>query len=414
MGTRIEAGPVAGIDAWLRSGGTVVSASERGARAIANAYHRARQAEGLTAWPAPDVWDWQSFALVEWEKRNHDARMMLNPLQEQALWAGIVKERYGEADSFPGTLHRLAAMAMEAHRLICSYAPQYLDAKSRRAWQQDAGAFSDWLAVFEDQCRKRECASAARLALELAETLSNDQRRNEVSCCWRDSTEFLPVQTAVLKAWGPWREAGLGEAATDISFFEAADSREELAACAMWCERELTANPAARLLVVTPNEANQRGEIERALLRYAEPGGRRGTGAPFFEFSLGAPLAQTALGRGALLTLKWLSAAITENEIDWLLSAGQIAADADEAHALTAFMRNLRRRNLQRTEWHLTDWMTQRGAEGLPDAWMRRLTQAKRDLEKEIRQVRSPLDWSEFALGLLESAGWPGGRPLGE
>ena len=50
--------------------------------------------------------------------------MVMNPLQEQALWAGIVKERQGEAASFPGPLHRLAAMAMEAHRLICLYAPQ--------------------------------------------------------------------------------------------------------------------------------------------------------------------------------------------------------------------------------------------------------------------------------------------------
>jgi ATP-dependent helicase/nuclease subunit B len=390
----------------------VVAASERGARAVALAYHRARQTEGLTAWPAPDVRDWQSFAVEEWEKRNADARMVLNPLQEQALWAGVVKERHGEAASFPGPLHRLAAMAMEAHRLICSYAPRYLDAKARSTWQQDAAAFGDWLAGFDEQCRRRECVSAARLALELSEALSNDRtERSELLLAGFD--RILPAQAAVLKAWGPWREAGLGEAATDVSFFEAADTREELAACALWCRRELTENPAARLLLVTPNEVKQRGEIERAPLRYAEPAGWTGTGAPLFEFSLGVPLAQTALGRGALLTLKWLSNAITENEIDWLLSTGQVAADEDETRALTAFMRGLRRRNLQRTEWTLTDWMTQREAAGLPETWTRRITQAKRDLEKEMRQARSPMDWLELAKKLLESAGWPGGRPLG-
>ena len=398
------------MDAWLRSGGTVVAASERGARAVAAAYHRARQADGITAWLAPDVRDWQSFALSEWQKRNRDARMVLNPLQEQALWAEIVKERHGEAASFPGTLHRLALMAMDAHRLICSYAPQYLDAKTRRAWQQDPGAFSDWLAAFDNVCRSRECVSPARLALELTEALKNDKaERSELLLAGFD--RILPAQTALLAAWDPWRESRSDEEAKDVSFFEAADTREELAACALWCQRQLTANPASRLMVVTQNESQQRGEIERALLRYSQPDGF--SGKELFEFSLGVPVAQTALCRAALLTLRWLSDAITEAEIDWLLSTGQIAANADETRALTAFMRALRRRNLQRTEWNLTSWMTQRGADQLPEEWTRRMTQAKRDLENQTRQTRSPLEWVELAKQLLQTAGWPGGRPLG-
>src|SRR5580658_1762190 len=108
------------IDAWLRAGGTVIAASERGARAVTAAYHRARRAEGLTAWAAPDVRDWHSFAQQEWEKRNRDARMVLNPLQEQALWAGIVKQVSPAAAHLEAPRQRLAAMAMEAHGLICS------------------------------------------------------------------------------------------------------------------------------------------------------------------------------------------------------------------------------------------------------------------------------------------------------
>ena len=410
MGTRSKAELIAGIDAWLRGGGTVVTASERSAREIARAYHGARRAEGLAAWPAPEVKDWQSFALEEWQKRNGDARMVLNPLQEQALWAGIVKERYDVAD-LEGPRQQLAAMAMDAHRLICLYAPQYLDARARIAWQQDAGAFSGWLAAFDELCRRRECVSTARLTLEAAKLLEDDRaERSELLLAGFD--RVLPVQRTLLEAWGKWSEAVAGESAPEIDFFAAADSRHELAACAEWCRRELTSNPGARLLVVTQNEARQRGEIERALLRYAEPEGWRGTGAPLFEFSLGVPLAQTALGRGALLTLKWLSEAIKENEIDWLLSTGQIAADDDETLALTAYMRALRRRSLLRTEWTLTDWMTQRGAEGLPDRWIRRLTEAKRPLEERMRGAQSPMDWAELAQTLLERAGWPGGRAL--
>jgi hypothetical protein len=48
-----EPGTQAEIDAWLRDGGLVVTASDRAARALGAAFHRARRAEGLLAWPAP-------------------------------------------------------------------------------------------------------------------------------------------------------------------------------------------------------------------------------------------------------------------------------------------------------------------------------------------------------------------------
>jgi len=399
MGTRSEAD----IDAWLRAGRTVVTASERGARAVSAAYHRARRAEGMTAWPAPDVRDWQGFVQQEWGKRNRDARMVLNSLQEQALWAGIVREESGTAAQLEAPRQRLAAMAMDAHRLICDYAPQYLNAKLRSTWRQDAGAFSGWLTAFDELCRRQECVSAARLALELMNTLEGD-RTERGGLLLAGFDRILPVQTALFRAWGPSQDAALAESAAEISFFEAADTREELAACALWCRRELTSNPGAKLLVVTQNEARQRGEIERALLRYAMPKGGAETRAPLLEFSLGVPVAQTALGRGALLILKWLTEAIAENEIDWLLSTGQLAANEQETRALTAHMRALRRHKLQCPEWTITRWMTQPSAGSLPETWTRRLIEAKRELEGQIRRAQSPMRWAELTQRAARSS----------
>ena len=78
------------IDAWLRGGGLVVAASERAARSLADAFHRARRAESLTAWPSPEIHDWQSFVRNAWNERDPDGRLVLNAIQEQSLWAGIV------------------------------------------------------------------------------------------------------------------------------------------------------------------------------------------------------------------------------------------------------------------------------------------------------------------------------------
>ncbi len=68
------------IDAWLRGGGLVVTASERTARFLTAAFHRARRAEGLAAWPAPNIQDWQTFVRNAWSERSLDGRVVLNAL----------------------------------------------------------------------------------------------------------------------------------------------------------------------------------------------------------------------------------------------------------------------------------------------------------------------------------------------
>src|SRR5271165_5883024 len=87
-------GPMAAmeIDAWLCNGGLLVTASDRAARALTAAFHRARRAEGLTAWPAPNIQDWKTFVRSAWEDRaldKEDSRLLLNPTQEESLWAAI-------------------------------------------------------------------------------------------------------------------------------------------------------------------------------------------------------------------------------------------------------------------------------------------------------------------------------------
>ena len=142
-----------GIDGWLGGGGRVVAASERAARALTAAYHRARRAEGLAAWPAPQIQDWSGFVRDAWDEAAGDDRLVLNPLQEQALWAEIVGASEQGSDLLEAPRQRMAVLAMDAHRLLCQYAPQFLNAKARSDWQQDAAAFSGWLDEFESVCR---------------------------------------------------------------------------------------------------------------------------------------------------------------------------------------------------------------------------------------------------------------------
>ena len=80
-------------------------------------------------------------------------------------------------------------------------------------------------------------------------------------------------------------------------------------------------------------------EIERALLRFLRPDGSVAAFSPLFEFSLGVPLGQIAMARGARLLLRWLDGSIDEHELDWLFSTSQAAVSLEgitHAHSLYA------------------------------------------------------------------------------
>jgi ATP-dependent helicase/nuclease subunit B len=395
-----DASAVAEIDVWLRGGGLVVAASERAARALTAAFHRARRVEGLAGWPAPAIRDWHGFVRDAWQENGRDDRLILNGMQEQELWADIVGASGRGGTLLEGPRQRMAALAMQAHGLLCAYAPRFLNAKARSAWQQDAGAFSGWLAGFEAACDSSDALSATRVPLELLRILEAE-RSERAPLLLAGFDRLLPAQRAVFDAWGKWSEARPGEPAAQAEFYEAPDAQTELAACALWCERKLAENPHTRLLVVTQNLAQRRGEIERALL------GHGSDAVPRFEFSLGVPLSSVRLPRGAQLVLRWISGALEEREIDWLFSTGQTTSGDAEGFALTGFMRALRRSGRQRVRWGLAAFLAQRTNTELPRAWVVRMLEAKRRLEEFARSTQTPLAWAELAPVLLQTAGWP-------
>lgn len=390
------------IDAWLREGGLVVTASDRAARALTDAFHRARQAEGLGAWPAPKISNWANFALTGWQLRSHDSRLLLNSVQEAALWAGIAALDQSLPTLLEGPRHRLAALAMEAHGLLCSYAPRFLAARARSGWQQDAASFSRWLAAFDDSCRSDNLLSPSRLPLELILLLKADAAaRPPLLLAGFD--RILPLQHELFSAWGVWRQAAPGAPAAAAHFHAAPDPQAELAACALWCGRQLAAKPTAHLLVVTQAAAQRRGEIERAFLRHTGP-------APLFEFSLGVPLSQVTLPRAAHMLLRWLDGPLDEQELDWLISTGHLGATIEESATIQAAMRALRSRSLERPQWTLAAFLAARPA-SLPAAWTARAAQVQRRLAA-VSRPQSPLAWAELVPRLLEDLHFASARPL--
>jgi len=446
------------IDAWLRQGGLVVTASERTARALSTAFNRARLSEGLKAWTAPDIQDWNSFVRSAWSARILDPRLLLNSTQEQSLWASIAAADGPLASLLEGPRYRLALLAMEAHELLCNHAPRFLRSTTRSSWQNDAAAFSRWLSDFDETCRTSSLISPARLPIELLNLLqdpssdsprplSAPSERNEVESknlhLGRLSGErvgdhepyavsstvspnrpplllagfdrILPMQRAVFDAWGDWREAAPNSPARQINFYAAPDDQAELTACALWAKQQLTANREARILIVTQDAQKGRGQIERAFLAHTGS-----ASSLLFEFSLGIPLSQVPLAHAAFLLLRWLAGPLAEHELDWLFSTGYVAASGQESSTLQVHMRALRRRGLEQPNWTIEAFIrplvgqqqNQAQASLLPVAWVEQVTQAQRRFKEFARRPQTPLDWAEYVPQLLESIHFAESQPL--
>jgi len=390
------------IDGWLRGEGLVVTSSDRAALALRSAFHRRRRAEGLTAWVAPNILDWKTLARNAWEEQRPDDRLLLNSTQEEALWADVIRDQQHLTTTLPDSVHRLAAMAMTAHELLCSYSPRHLRESARANWDRDPGTFSGWLTAFQQACTKSSLISPACLALELIPLLETGKgQRPRILAAGFD--RLTPLQSQLFDKWAPWQKLTPEEPADQVLFYEASDSQTELEACAKWCSQRAHANPHSRQLVITQDISLRRGEIERAFLQFAPP-----ASAPLFEFSLGVPLKQTALARGAHLLLRWLDGALEEAELDWLLASG-LSADQDESDELQSYMRALRQRGLQRAQWSLQAFLGPAPVlPKLPVSWVQRMLIAQRILREIARSAISPLEWADKIPQLLNAMGWPG------
>jgi len=406
------------IEEWLGQGGHVLASTQRAARRIAAAYHAARQKEGRTAWPTPMIFAWDEWVRDRWLEQNRAGLMLLNPLQEQMLWTRVIRNR----PAIEGLQHldRLAQSAQSAYSLLARYSPETLEAKGRLSWTGDAAIFSGWLADLDERCRREGLVSACRLPLLLTDALWQNPTPESGTSGIRPPLllagfdRLLSSQKALLDAWGRWQEDFASEEAagpaTNAQFFVVQDEAQEVEACTRWLRAKLRSNHGVRLMVVTTNLQSRRGELERAMLDAAQASEEDDVDLDF-EFSLGQPLAAVGAVRSALLMMRWLVEPLSESEVDWLLTSGYCAANAEEEIALAETMLAMRGRGWERPQWSFEAFCIP-GLPSLtpPAAWVTRLSAARRSLELSPGQ-QSPLEWVRFAEQMLESVGWPGFRP---
>ncbi len=189
-----------------------------------------------------------------------------------------------------------------------------------------------------------------------------------------------------------------------------ADTEEELARIAAWCEARLGRAADARLLVMLPGAAGLRERLATLIRHELDPRGTLNASpaaAALVGIEGGQPLAQQPLIAHTLTGLRWLAGEELEFESlgSWLRSAQWLRPAASVRARL---VQALRERGFLRLDL--------RAFAGALQLLPRELLGAARELEAELTraaaalrpQAGSPRVWSERIRAGLAAADWPG------
>ncbi len=338
--------------------------------------------------------------------------MLLSPLQERVLWMRHQRSSAGLV-LWPDSL---ASLAMQAWSLLSAWRAH---SARRHSWQQaDAERFRNWAQDFDRECAARGWLSSAQLESRLADspggvlTLPPELLLvgfDRITPAQKDLLSAFRIQgVAVSEFVPPPRES-------QRRWIAASDAREEIAACAAWARDLLSSSPAARIAVLVPRAAEERGQIERAFRRALLPADDIRAPAPPlpFEFALGRPLADVPCIRAALLLLRWTAEPLADEEVSWLMLSG-FAAHTVGNHLAVARYDAARR--------SVGSLVPRCSLEGFRDALehVPALHTLRDDLgalaqfagaNALLTQARPPSACAELAQLLLERISWPGERP---
>jgi ATP-dependent helicase/nuclease subunit B len=405
------------IDALAR-GWTVLTANQRAARTLRHAFDRRQHALGIARWQPPAILAWETWTASLWRLllvEGHASELLLNPTQEHTVWRAIIEaDRSASASLSP--VDALAELAASAWLLLHEYRGRpRLQAATDSA---DTRAFARWASEFERRSSRSGYLTAARLAETLRAATEEGRLSIAPGLLLIGFDRKTPAQIALLEAM---RAAGVvieelwpPEQEYSRTLVAANDEYDEVTTCARWLRAHLTENPAASVAVIVPDLEANRAEIDRVFRHILAPELEDIAAAPNsgpFEFSLGLPLAHTAMVATALDILHWSTGPLPLDHVSTLLLSPYFAGGSPE-EALTraefdAF--TLRRQHLLQPQISLDGLLA-----SLPKSepnlatLVRHLRSLialtnKRDL---VMAERSHADWAATIHDLLEAAGW--------
>jgi probable DNA repair protein len=334
------------LAAALDAGATILTPNRRIAHAIRRAFDAGRSAAGQTLWTPPAILPLDAWLADQWQRlivAGHEDRVLLNPVQQAALWREIVvadneTPRLRSADA-------LADLASRAWTLLCLH--QGRERLREFSLSTDARAFERWTHAFERRLARAQSITAVELPSALAAHASYLARTPIATV---DFESHPPAIAHLLETLGaePLQTA-LADAAN--SLYLAEDDASEIAAAASWARNLLAHSPTASVAIVVPNLEARRAAIDRVFAQTLNPASQpiaAPQSPPLHEFSLGQPLAELPIARAALDLLAWPLEPLPLERVSALLLSPWFGAASSAVAAFDAF--DLRQASLLRPE----------------------------------------------------------------
>ncbi len=410
----------------LRSGATLLVASQRQARTLQIAYGRRMQQEGKLAWPSPDLLTWNAWLERCWDELSAPlsvneklvSRALLSPVQETMLWEAVIRR-----SAFGNELLQSRATArvvQEAWRISREWAVPFTSPDA--APNEDTRTFAIWSRDFDERCRARGWQDRARLADMLVEALAGGGLNAPKRLLLFGFEEYTSQQARLIEGL---RRVGVAVEPVGPSSLpntgvrhEFAGPLEEIAAAAQWARRRLEAG-ASRIGIIVPDLGAMRPQAVRIFDDTFAPGavlpGSANAARPY-NLSLGRALSQYPIVHTALQFLE--------------LGKGEMACEETGSLLRSPFLGGAS------VEWSRRALLDVACRQGEPLVRINNLLRLAQDRDREgswrahsapllaarLKNWRALLDsfpkkqlpsaWAEdFARGLL-ALGWPGDRPL--
>ncbi|WP_205203526.1 PD-(D/E)XK nuclease family protein [Azonexus hydrophilus] len=334
---------------------------------------------------------------------------------EQLLWEVVLAQAIGgEASAELFDLSGLAAEAMAAHALATHWqlpAPHAASPESRAfaAWQQD----------FLNQCTKLQRLPQVNQLQSLVELLQAGYGSLPQHIVLAGFDRFTPLEERLFAAFSARgctverQELSAGSTGS-VTHQPCADSLAECHAAVAWAQKQLQANPQARLGIVAPDLSRVRTPLIRLLDATLHPASLRPDAVDMprsYNISLGEPLAQQPLIATALSLLRLLGRTtphIAQADMSPLLLGSFWAGDDSEADARAQGEARMRRQLPATPQWaSVFHSLAAAGASRSAHALRATMTAAQALPRRQL-----PSQWAQQLPALLKTTGWPGERTL--
>ena len=408
------------VIAVLKSGATLVTASQRLARHLAAAYGAARQAEGALVWEAPDILPWHQWLERFWQESfglldSDVPQQLLSNFQEQTLW----EEAINAADSENPLLQvpSAARSAREAWQLL--HAWKLSIPRSRESASEDVSAFARWAKAYTQRCTTGHWLDSARLPDSVRNAMAASRLVPPGSLILAGFDELNPQQEELLNTL---RAAGTtvtslapGEDTARVGRIGYSDRRAEISAAAAWARAALESGQT-RIGVVVPDLSVQRATVVRLFDDALQPAALllNDDQVRPYNVSLGDALATWPVIHAALLLLEFGTGSLPIARLGTLLRSPFLAGAAREASARAQLDALLRQEGEESVSIKA---LLRRAVIALakPHSAAPRLNaqlHAWRDAIPARSTQRIASAWSEQFAALLKLSGWPGDGPL--